>query len=178
MGYKTPAGWDWISCNVALRKDVAEEIGPWDDFLGPGTEFPAADDTDYLLRAESLNVKMATTPKAIVTHTFGYRYNRQLIKHLRNYSYANGGLAGKLTLMGDERGVSWLQATKRERLTGWLKPFRPHRFFRSLVGWLLFSKAYDHCLMEYQVENSLLYPLNQSKQSIQATESPQIVQTS
>jgi len=178
MGYTPPTGWDWISCNVALRRDVAEKIGPWDDFLGPGTEFPAADDTDYLLRAEALNIKMATTPKALVTHTFGYRYNQQLLKHLRNYSIANGGLAGKLTLMGDIRGESWLNATKRERLTGWLKPFRPHRFFRSLTGWLLFSKAYDYCLMKYQVENNLLHPLDQSQQAIQPHENTQVVQIS
>jgi GT2 family glycosyltransferase len=86
MNWKPPMGWDWISCNVAMKREVAEEIGLWDEYLGPGTDFPAADDNDYLLRAEALDIKMATTPEAIVTHTYGYRYNQQLIKHVRNYN--------------------------------------------------------------------------------------------
>jgi glycosyltransferase involved in cell wall biosynthesis len=160
MGGTPPPGWDWISSNVAIRREVAGRIGCWDEYLGPGTEFPAADDTDYLLRAESLNIKMAVTPKAVVTHTYGYRYNRQLIQHIRNYSYANGGLAGKLTLMGDLRGASWLRATKHDRLMGWIWPFRPDKGLRGFMGWRLFSKAYAHCVAAYRVENNLLKPIN------------------
>lgn len=159
-----PPGWDWISCNVALKREVAERIGDWDEYLGPGTEFPAADDTDYLLRAEALNVKMATTPRAVVTHTYGYRYNQQLIKHIRNYSYANGGLAGKLTMMGDPRGESWLTITKHDRLVGWLWPFRPDKGLRGFLGWRLFFKAYAHCMESYFVEDNLLQPRIDSEQ--------------
>ena len=163
MGGTPPPGWDWISCNVAIRREVADSIGLWDEYLGPGTEFPAADDTDYLLRAEALNVIMATTPRAVVTHTYGYRYNQQLIKHVRNYSYANGGLAGKLTLMADPRGESWLATTRHDRLVGWLWPFRPDKGLRGFFGWRLFSQAYDQCMAHYQVEGKLLKPVDSNQ---------------
>jgi glycosyltransferase involved in cell wall biosynthesis len=158
MEGKPPPGWDWISCNVALRREIADKIGFWDEYLGPGTDFPAADDTDYLLRAEALDIKMATTPQAVVTHTYGYRYNQQLIKHIRNYNYANGGLAAKLTLMGDPRGESWLQGTRRDRQVSWLWPFRPDKGLRGFISWQIFSKAYSHCLRDYEVDGQLLKP--------------------
>lgn len=159
MGRKPPRGWCWISCNVAIKREVALGIGKWDEHLGPGTEFPAADDTDYLLRAEALNIKMATTPKAIVCHTYGYRYNQQLIKHIKNYNYGNGGLAGKLSLMGDPRGVAWLSKNRDDRLFSWLWPPRPDKGLRGLFAWRQFSAAYEQCIRNYRVEGDLLHPL-------------------
>ncbi len=161
MGYTPPAGWEWISCNVAMTRSAAEAIGPWDAYLGPGTEFPAADDSDYLLRAEALNIKMATTPKAVVCHTFGYRYNQQLWKHARNYAYANGGLAAKLTLMGDIRGEKWFAGTRNERLNGWKRPFRPQRIFSGFIGWRFFSSGYASCLRHYRAHANLLQPFTE-----------------
>lgn len=159
MNGTPPPGWDWLSCNVAMTRETADKIGYWDEYLGPGTEFPAADDTDYLLRAEALNIKMATTPRAIVTHTYGYRYNTQLIKHIQNYNLANGGLAGKLTLMGDPRGPSWLETTKHDRTIGWLWPFRPDKGIRGFFSYRYFASAYRYCLENYRVDGKVLRPV-------------------
>jgi GT2 family glycosyltransferase len=164
-----PSGWEWISGNVAMRREVAQSIGPWDEHMGPGTAFPVADDTDYLLRAEALGIKMATTPRAIVHHTYGCRYNRQVLRHLRGYTYGNGGLAAKLTLMGDPRGREWLEGTRQERLLGWLRPFRPQRFLRSFIGWTIFARAYSRCLREYAVEDGVLVPRSQAKSRLVST---------
>lgn len=164
MSYTPPPGWEWISCNVAITRAAAEAIGPWDEYLGPGTEFPAADDTDYLLRAEALDIRMATTPRAIVYHTYGYRYNRQLWKHSRNYAYANGGLAAKLTLMGDRRGAEWFAGARHDRLARWVRPFRPHRIVAGAIGWRIFSRAYAHCLQQYRADGQLLQPASAAPQ--------------
>lgn len=154
-----PAGWDWISANIAMRREVANRVGPWDEYMGPGSIFPAADDTDYMLRLEAMGVKMAATPRAIVDHTYGYRYGiRAVIKHHRSYAYGNGGLAGKLTLMGDPRGKAWLDATRQERLKI-ARLVKPHQFIRGAWRWQIFSAAYTRCVQNFKVEKGLLKPI-------------------
>jgi glycosyltransferase involved in cell wall biosynthesis len=154
-----PLGWEWIGCNLGFRKWVVEKVGLYDEYLGPGCKIPATEDTDLKLRLEAMNIKMATTPKLIVNHTYGYRYGlKAYIKHQYNYAYGNGGLAGKLTLAGDPRGKEWYWSTRRERLLGWIKPFRPHKFIIGLLGWQIFRSAYQYCIKEFRVENNLLVP--------------------
>jgi glycosyltransferase involved in cell wall biosynthesis len=156
---RPPEGWNWISCNLGLRKKVFERIGYYDEYLGPGSVFPAADDTDLLLRIEAAGIKMGSTPRLVVNHTYGYRYGyKSFMKHQYNYSYGNGGLAAKQTLAGDPRGEEWYRYALKVRLQSWRKPFRPDRFVRGLYGWRIFNAAYQHCLNEFRVENNLLVP--------------------
>lgn len=153
MDYAAPAGWDWYSANVALRRDVAQQVGPFDKYLGPGAVFPAADDMDYKLRLENLGVRMAATPKLVVHHTHGYRYGFQaIVDHLQNYSYGNGGFAGKLTLLNDPRGPEWIRKEKHERIYRWLRPLRPHKLIRGMLGWRIFKSGYQHCLDNFRVD--------------------------
>jgi glycosyltransferase involved in cell wall biosynthesis len=154
-----PSGWDWIGCNIGMRRSVINKVGFYDDYLDPGSTFPAAGDTDFLLRLESSEIKMATIPSIVVHHTYGYRYGlRNFFRLQYNYAYGNGGLAAKLSLAGDPRGEEFYQYTRKERLTGWLRPLRPHRFLRGLYGWYIFKQAYERCLREFRVENQLLVP--------------------
>lgn len=157
---RPPDGWNWISCNLGLRKEVFEIIGYYDNYLGPGSVFPAADDTDLLLRIEAAGVKMGSTPKLVVNHTYGYRYGvKAFMKHQRNYAYGNGGLAAKLVLAGDSRGEDWYRYALMSRLKSWTKPVRPDRLVRGLYGWRIFYSAYQRCLREYRVEKNLLVPV-------------------
>lgn len=152
-----PEGWNWISCNVGIRREVFSRVGFYDDYLGPGSIFPAADDTDLLLRMEAAGIKMASSPRLVVYHTYGYRYGlRAFIKHQYNYGYGNGGMAAKLSLAGDPRGEEWYHYARKERLTGWTKPLRPHRLLRGAYGWFIFKQAYERCSQEFLVENNLL----------------------
>ena len=155
-----PDGWNLISCNLGLRKDVFKVIGYYDDYLGPGSVFPAADDTDLLLRMEAAGIKMGSTPRMVVNHTYGYRYGlKNFMKHQYNYSYGNGGLAAKRTLAGDPRGEEWYRYNRKMRLTSWLKPFRPDQFVRGMYGWGIFNSAYQRCLNNFRVEDNLLVPV-------------------
>lgn len=154
-----PPGWNWISCNIGLRRSVFSRVGYYDDYLGPGSVFPAADDTDLLLRMEAAGIKMASSPRLVVYHTYGYRYGlRAFMKHQYNYGYGNGGMAAKLSLAGDPRGEEWYRYARKERLTGWMRPLRPHRFLRGLYGWYIFKQAYERCLREFRVDNQMLAP--------------------
>ena len=156
---RTPEGWNWISCNLGLRRNVFEVIGYYDEYLGPGSVFPAADDTDLMLRIEAAGIKMGSTPRLVVNHTYGYRYGlNQFMKHQYNYSYGNGGLAAKQTLAGDPRGEEWYRYDRKMRLTSWLNPFRPDQFVRGMYGWRIFNAAYQRCMTDYQVEDNLLVP--------------------
>lgn len=157
--HEPPPGWDWISCNMVLRRSVALHVGPFDEYLGPGTVFPAGGETDYKLRMEAAGIKMGATPHANLVHTHGYRYGlKAMLNHSWNYAYGNGALAAKLTMMGDPRGEEWLRNTQDERRSKWIWPFR---LFRLPMDWKRlrdYHTAYRHCLSEYRVEKDLLKP--------------------
>jgi len=154
-----PAGFDWAGGNFGIRRELAELVGPFDEYMGPGSTFPAADDTDFMFRLVKLGLKMASTPRLAVEHTYGYRYGiLGFKKHQYNYAYGNGGLAGKLTLMGDPRGKDWLEFTRRESYSV-DKLIRPHRFARSWWRWRVFKSAYEYCINNFIVRNDLLVPI-------------------
>jgi GT2 family glycosyltransferase len=146
-----PRGWDWMGCNVAIRREIIENAGPFDSWLGPGTRFPSAEDTDYKLRLERLGVKMYSTPRALVHHTHGVRYSPSSRLRLnRNYAWGSGGLAGKLTLLHDPRGEEWLEATKQMCRDYAVRrpPLLPSklRYLRN------FTQAYRQCLRDYSID--------------------------
>ncbi len=151
---RPPEGWDWIGANFAIRRDVAERLGSFDECLGAGSEFPAAEDTDYKLRLEAAGVRMLTTPRAEVVHSNGVRHGwKAMLRSQRNYATGNGAMAGKLTLMGDPRGREWLEDTRRE-----CRPElgRPDRAFRSLRRLHYFTAAYQRCVDGYVVDGACL----------------------
>jgi glycosyltransferase involved in cell wall biosynthesis len=161
MARHAPPGWDWVGGNFALRASIIERAGFFDECLGAGTDFPACDDTDYKLRLEAMGVKMRSTPRAVVRHTYGVRYGvRALLAHQRNYARGNGALAAKLTLMGDTRGVEWLESTRRQSARTWFIKRRPHLLASDLRRLYMFSGGYRDCLRRYSVsEMGLLQPL-------------------
>jgi glycosyltransferase involved in cell wall biosynthesis len=109
-GYVAPSGFYWVGGNVAVRKSVMQLVGPFDIYLGPGTEFPVTDDLDFGLRAEEVGVVMWTTPKCIVYHTYGRRYSLEsVLKHHRGYEIGRGALVAKLELWGHRLSSTWGQ---------------------------------------------------------------------
>jgi hypothetical protein len=146
-----PSGWDWIGCNFALRRSVATCVGEFDEFLGAGAAFAGAEDVDYKLRLEALGVVVRTTPRAVVRHTSGWRYGwRAVLRHQRNYARGNGGLAGKLSLLGDPRGRQWLEVMR----TVYMRDARPNplRLLAGLRGYRHYAAAYRECLAAYCVD--------------------------
>jgi GT2 family glycosyltransferase len=158
-----PAGWDIIGANYAIRKCVIEQLGPEDECLGPGTPFPAANETDYKLRFENAGIKMRSTSRSVVYHKHGYRYGlKASLNFSKNYALGNGALAAKLTLMGDPRGKKWLATTRREAITEMIKQLRFYRLPFSLRRLWYYYQGYNQCLREYRVvDDKLLYPKKQ-----------------
>jgi GT2 family glycosyltransferase len=159
-GGGVPDGWDWMGANFALRRSIYERIGVFDDHLGAGGTFSAAEDTDYKLRLEAAGVRMRCTPQSVVHHTYGTRTGlRARISFSRGYARGMGGLAGKLTLAGDPRGEEWAART-RELCVGEIKRGRVDRFLPALHRYREFSAAYRECLSEFRFDcsRSVLVP--------------------
>lgn len=154
MECSAPRGWDWIGANHAFRREVAERAEGYDEHLGPGAIFPVAEDTDLKLRLEALGVKMLSTPQAVVWHTYGHRYGiGPRLRFSRNYSRGNGGLAGKLTLLGDPRGEEWVRLHRREIRQ---VAARPYLLASKVIRVRNFMDAYRQCLRDFRVEGGLL----------------------
>jgi len=151
-GVHPPDGWGWLTANFAVRRSVVDRADVlFDVFLGPGTEYPAADDTDLLLQFERNGLSMLSTPRAVVCHAHGRRYGlRSVLRLLRSYALGNGALAAKLTLMGDKGGLEWKKLTLHECITSWM-PIRIHRIPSNLWRLAYFNLGYRRCLRRYVV---------------------------
>jgi GT2 family glycosyltransferase len=147
---EAPPGFGFMSANFAIARDVAARVGRFDEALGAGTEFAAAEDTDFMLRLERMGVTMIVTPKAVVHHTSGFRYGwRAFYRHKRNYARGNGALAAKLSLLGDPRGREWLSGTRSEVGVERLRSRQLDRIPAGLFRYYHYRRAYDQCLRRY-----------------------------
>lgn len=158
---RAPKGWDWVGGNFAISRELVQRVGLFDECIGAGTAFPAAEDTDFKLRIEAKGMRMATTPRSVVWHTYGYRYGLQAIRrHSRNYARGNGALSAKLTLLGDARGGEWFQQTKHEVFALLRQPTRMYKFPWAVNRLRHFVSAYNACLRDFQIdpETGLLQP--------------------
>jgi glycosyltransferase involved in cell wall biosynthesis len=156
---RPPDGFDWAGANFAIRRKTAELAGPFDELLGAGVDFASCEDVDYKFRLESLGVRMLATPRAVVVHTNGCRIGlRALIRYQRGHARGTGGMAGKLTLLGDPRGRQWLDQTRDRCLGDWLRR-RPHRLPIDLAHVYHFISGYRDCVRGFAVDDAgLLTP--------------------
>jgi GT2 family glycosyltransferase len=108
LGYRAPPGFYMIGANVAYRRSSIERIGPFDPTLGPGSRYPACEDVDYTIRAELEDIRMATTPKSVVHHSFGRRSGFTALRaHHSAYARGQGALLAKLQMMDHRLGREW-----------------------------------------------------------------------
>jgi GT2 family glycosyltransferase len=122
-GFQAPPFFYFIGANYAVRASAADRIGPFDEVLGPGGRYPSADEVDFCLRAEGLDIAMLTTPRSVVHHTYGRRSGiRQVFRHHWIYARGKGALIGKLELMNHRLGQEWgREPSVREKLLGLIK---------------------------------------------------------
>ncbi len=94
-----PPGFYYGGANLAMLRTTIEAVGPFDEVLGPGAPFRAAEDVDFGLRAEVAGIAVHTTPRSVVVHTHGRRYGvRAALRLRRDYAYGGGALGAKLRL--------------------------------------------------------------------------------
>ena len=151
---ESPAGFGWIGGDFAVRREVAERIGPFDEFLGAGSRFGQGEDLDYTLRAQAARVAMYSTPRARVRHTFGWRYGLgTILRHQRDLARGYGAVAAKLRLADDPFASTYRRSVERDVLTShaaaWRAPVSATTAARRYVH---FIRAYRECIAKFVVD--------------------------
>ena len=151
-GYQSPPGFGAAGANLAVRRSVAEAVGPFDELLGPGARYASTEDTDYVLRVEALPTSLRSDPSVVVNHTHGHRFGLGAsYRLLRSYAVGNGALAAKLALAGDDRGRQWLGNEFRATFIEPIGMRRPWLTPRRLVRLVIYASAYLSCRLRCQV---------------------------
>jgi len=148
-----PPGWGWIGANFALRKEVAEKIGAFDEWLGVGApQFPAGEEVDYSRRINSAGIPSLSCPAAIVYHTYGTRRGiKQNVRLARAYARGNAGVDGKLTLAGHPHGMYSAAHVLPQGVRDVLRTRKVHRLPVVLMYAAFYHAAYQQCLREFVV---------------------------
>jgi glycosyltransferase involved in cell wall biosynthesis len=83
-----------VGANFAMLRSLYEELGGFDEFLGPGAEYESAQDWDLTYRAYLAGAGILLTPEVHVWH-YGARDEAQWKLRLRSYGLGDGAFYGK-----------------------------------------------------------------------------------
>jgi GT2 family glycosyltransferase len=93
--YEGRVGQDVLySNNMALRKSALEEIGDFDERLGPGTRFPSAEDNDLGFRLLEAGYRIVYVPQAVLYHR-AWRASHSFLALRRSYGIGRGAFYAK-----------------------------------------------------------------------------------
>jgi GT2 family glycosyltransferase len=95
-----------LGANMAMRRSTWQRAGGFDEHLGPGSEFPAAEEGDMVVRVIDLDAKVALAPGPRVIH-HGFREGTAAANLMRGYCLAGGAMYGKHIRSGDRRAIFW-----------------------------------------------------------------------
>lgn len=84
-----------LGCNMACPKTLFDDIGLFDERLGPGTRIPGAEDTDITQRAFYKNWTIKFAPEIVAKHFHGRKEKSEATKIYANYSEGTGALYAK-----------------------------------------------------------------------------------
>lgn len=119
-----------MGANLAMTADVPARVGAFDERFGAGAPFVAAEDTDYLVRAQAAGIAIRYDPRFAVDHFHGRRLLADERALLAGYSFGDGALYAK-HLFRDARILRFLlDDVSRVRLDV-ISPVRTHRGIRA-----------------------------------------------
>jgi GT2 family glycosyltransferase len=136
-------------CNMALRREVAECIGPFDERLGAGASIPASEDTDWIYRAYLADITIEYVPDMVIYHHHGRKLQSEGDKLFANYAIGNGAMYAKYLFKDPNlcRKFYWdVHLFIRELLSG-----RSNHFFIGNFGFYL------HAYLGYCVLGAIRY---------------------
>lgn len=116
-------------CNLAVSRSVFEIVGLFDERFGPGAEFRAAEDTDFVYRAYKKNLPVIYAPDMVVYHFHGRKSRNDVFRLNKSYQFGNGalhlkhGLADRLLA----RNLYW-------NMRGYAKEFMGGGKFDEVLG--------------------------------------------
>lgn len=84
-----------LGCNMAMRREALDRLGPFDERLGAGSSLRAGEDTDLVIRAAAAGIPVEFTGDMTVHHFHGRRTREQILRAQRSYNIGNGALIAK-----------------------------------------------------------------------------------
>jgi glycosyltransferase involved in cell wall biosynthesis len=101
-----------LTANLALRRETARQVGPFDEALGSGGPLRSGGEPDFLLRVLRRGLRMFDAPEAQVTH-LGVRKGRAGPALMRKYLFGTGAAMAKHARLGDPWGFDLLRTYLR-----------------------------------------------------------------
>jgi GT2 family glycosyltransferase len=86
--------------NMAMYRSTVDEVGGFDERLGPGTPFPGAEDSDFGFRLLEAGYQIHYVPQAIVYHR-AWRAARDFLPLRWGYGHARGAFYAKYISLRD-----------------------------------------------------------------------------
>ncbi|MGW8136549.1 glycosyltransferase family 2 protein [Sphingomonas zeae] len=135
-----------MGANLAFTVDVRHAVGPFDERFGAGAPFRAAEDTDFLLRAQALGIPIRYDPGFVVDHHHGRRHEEEAVALLAGYGFGDGALYAK-HIRTDRRVRQWLAQdirNLRDRFEGpvpIIRHFHAFRLRHVLAGLAAYARA-------------------------------------
>lgn len=128
-----------MGANLAMTRDVLHRVGAFDERFGAGAPFRAAEDTDYLLRAQAAGIALRYEPHFVVDHHHGRRLAAEERALLAGYSVGDGALYAKF-LFKDRRVLRYLMQDVGSLRLDLLRPVRAHKSIRAFYTFCLRHK--------------------------------------
>jgi glycosyltransferase involved in cell wall biosynthesis len=82
-------------CNIAMRRELVDRLGPFDEDFGPGSRVGSGDDAEYWFRAYARKVTFEYVPDMVVFHHHERKTNEQAAALFRRYTIGWGALHAK-----------------------------------------------------------------------------------
>src|SRR4030095_2659778 len=151
-GSAWPEGVSLLGANMAVRVAEAARVGGLDECLGPGTAFGGGEEHDFAFRLMGLGVRMRSTPKSIVRHTYGARYGwRAVYAVKRSRLRGDGAVAAKGPLRSAPGGGLSVRDTLWEYLRAQLASVRIRGLPNACFRLFHLGMSYRECLRGYQL---------------------------
>ncbi|WP_267433697.1 glycosyltransferase family 2 protein [Sphingomonas sp. GM_Shp_1] len=135
-----------MGANLAFTADVRGLVGRFDERFGAGAPFRAAEDTDFLFRAQAAGIPIRYDPGFVVDHHHGRRREDEAVALLAGYGFGDGALYAK-HLWTDRRIGRLIREDVRNlrmRFVGPVPAIRHFHAFRLrhvLAGFAAYARA-------------------------------------
>jgi GT2 family glycosyltransferase len=147
--------------NMALRREVLIAAGPFDEDLGAGARFPAAEDTDMLYRVMRTGWSVACSDDLIVTH-HDWRSYRQMLALHHGYGVGAGAQTAKHLTAGDREAL-WMALRLQLHLPRTLLLLRPRYGLRLLLFSAGMARGFFRWRLAHRRPGTTLPPVDETQ---------------
>ncbi|MFN8473412.1 MAG: glycosyltransferase [Anaerolineae bacterium] len=112
--------------NMVMYRSAAEEVGLFDERLGPGALFPCADDNDYGFRLLEAGYRILYVPEALIYHR-AWRSEKDYVRLRWAYGRGQGAFYAKHLSLTDPYMLRRLAGGVRGHALSAVTRFRRHR---------------------------------------------------